>query len=64
MGRYDADYGSMLINKGKGVFEPSTINGLSLKGQVRKISPIQINHQPNFILALNSDSLRFIHMVK
>lgn len=64
MGRYDADYGTMLINKGKGVFEPSTINGLSLKGQVRKISPIQINHQSNFILALNSDSIRFIQMVK
>ena len=34
------------------------------KGQVRKISPIQINRQPGFILALNADSLRFIQMHK
>ena len=64
MGRYDADYGTLLINKGKGLFEPSTINGLSIKGQVRKISPIQINHLPNFILAMNADSLRFIQLRK
>ena len=64
MGRYDADYGTLLINKGKGLFEPSTINGLSIKGQVRKISPIQINHLPNFLLAMNADSLRFIQLRK
>lgn len=64
MGRYDADYGTLLINKGKGIFEPSTLNGLTIKGQVRKMSPIQINHQPNYILALNGDSLRFIQMHK
>jgi hypothetical protein len=64
MGRYDADYGTLLINKGKGIFEPSTLNGLAIKGQVRKMSPIQINRQPNYILALNADSLRFIQMHK
>ena len=64
MGRYDADYGTLLINKGKGIFEPSTLNGLTIKGQVRKMRPIQINHQPNFVLALNADSLRFIQMRK
>jgi hypothetical protein len=64
MGRYDADYGTMLINKGKGIFEPTTIKGLSLKGQVRKIKPIQINKNASYILALNSDSIKMIQFNK
>jgi hypothetical protein len=56
MGRYDADFGTLLINKGNGDFVCSTLNGLSVKGQVRHIQPITINRQPCFILARNSDS--------
>ncbi|GAB2818530.1 VCBS repeat-containing protein [Ferruginibacter profundus] len=64
MGRYDADFGTLLINKGNGKFETENINGLQVKGQVRHIAPITINHQPAFILAKNNDSLRVIRFTK
>ena len=60
MGRYDADYGTMLINKGGGKFTAETINGLSVKGQVRHIKPIMLGKQPAYILAKNSDSTMLI----
>jgi hypothetical protein len=56
MGRYDADFGTVLINKGKNIFSAETINGLSIKGQVRHILPIMINKKPAFFLAKNNDT--------
>ncbi|MEI8074022.1 MAG: VCBS repeat-containing protein [Bacteroidota bacterium] len=64
MGRYDADYGTVLINKGKGVLVAENINGLVLKGQVRKIKPITVNHQASFVLARNNDSTLLIQYAK
>ena len=64
MGRYDADYGTLLINKGNNVLSTSTINGLQLKGQVRHIKPITISQQPLFVLAKNNDSLQVIRFIK
>jgi hypothetical protein len=64
MGRYDADYGTLLINTGKQDFNAAPMNGLSIKGQVRKISPIQIKQQSAFVLGMNSDSLRIIQFKK
>ncbi len=60
MGRYDADYGTLLINNGKQDFKAAPMNGLSIKGQVRRIAPIQINQQRAYVLGMNSDSLRLI----
>jgi hypothetical protein len=60
MGRYDADFGTLLINKGNNQFEVSTINGLQLKGQVRKIKPIVINKQQALVLVNNNDSVMVI----
>ena len=60
MGRYDADYGTLLINTGKQNFDAAPLNGLSIKGQVRQIAPIQLNKQLAFVLGMNSDSLRLI----
>jgi hypothetical protein len=60
MGRYDADYGTILINTGKQDFNAAPLNGLSIKGQVRRMSPIQLNKQLAFVLGMNSDSLRLI----
>jgi len=60
MGRYDADYGTVLINKGKGVLVAENINGLVIKGQVRKIKPITVNKKPSFVLARNNDSTMLI----
>jgi len=63
MGRYDGDFGSVLINKGRGEFDVQNINGLQIKGQVRHISEISINKQKAYVLARNNDSLKVIRFV-
>ena len=60
MGRYDADFGTLLINKGQGVFECQSLNGLAIKGQVRHIRPVGIHGQKAFVLARNDDSAKVI----
>lgn len=60
MGRYDADFGTILINRGKGNFGCERINGMVMKGQVRRIRAIQINNKPAFIVAKNNDSATVI----
>jgi enediyne biosynthesis protein E4 len=60
MGRYDADFGTLLLNNGNGQFVSSTLNGLIVKGQVRHIAPVVINHKQAFILAKNNDSTMVI----
>ena len=60
MGRYDADYGTLLINTGKQDFKAAPLNGLTIKGQVRRIAPIKYNKQQAYVLGMNSDSLRMI----
>jgi len=62
MGRYDADFGTILINKGKDVFSCQTLNGFFLKGQVRHIKSISIKNKVALILACNSDSVRVIQL--
>ena len=56
MGRYDADYGTILLNKGNGNFAPQPINGLAIKGQVRHIRSVKLNGKEGFIFARNNDS--------
>jgi hypothetical protein len=60
MGRYDAGYGTLLLNKGKGIFSAEGLNGLVIKGQVRHIAPLMIQHKPAYFLALNNDTARII----
>lgn len=60
MGRNDADYGTILVNKGNGKFEVESINGLTIKGQVRHIKEINIGKKQAFILARNNDSTMII----
>lgn len=60
MGRNDADFGTILINKGHGKFEASSINGLQIKGQVRHVEKINIGKKEAFILARNNDSVMVI----
>jgi hypothetical protein len=57
MGRYDADFGTILVNKGKGLFASENINGLQIKGEVRKIENIVINNQKAYLIARNNDSV-------
>jgi hypothetical protein len=60
MGRYDADFGTILLNKGRDSFAVSPLNGLAVKGQVRHIKKISIAGKESFILAKNNDSARII----
>ena len=59
-GRYDADFGTILLNKGKGIFACETMNGVQLKGQVRRIRKISIGDKEAFVLARNNDSTMVI----
>jgi len=56
MGRYDADFGTILVNKGNGRFSCENINGSPIKGQVRHIRKINIKGRDAFVLARNNDS--------
>ena len=60
MGRYDADYGAVLLNQGHDSVTVSPLNGLVLKGQIRHIRPIRIGGVPSFILVRNNDSTSII----
>jgi hypothetical protein len=60
MGRYDAGFGSILVNKGKGQFACENLNGLTIKGEVRHVQQILINKKPAYILARNNDSVMVI----
>ncbi|HXS54514.1 MAG TPA: hypothetical protein VN726_00240, partial [Hanamia sp.] len=60
IGRNDADFGTVLVNKGNGKFEANSINGLQIKGQVRHIQRITIGKKEAFILARNNDSTMVI----
>ena len=56
MGRNDADFGTILVNKGKGIFACENVNGLIIKGQVRRIRQLKIAGQKAFLFAKNNDS--------
>lgn len=60
MGRNDADFGTILINRGHGRFECEPINGLNIESQVRHIKKINIGRQEAYILARNNDSVMVI----
>jgi len=60
MGRNDADFGTILLNKGNGEFTCETINGLQIKGEVRHIKKINIGQEEAYILARNNDSVMVI----
>lgn len=56
MGRYDADYGTILLNKGGFNFVATPLNGLTLKGQVRRLGEITIAGKKAWVAARNNDS--------
>jgi hypothetical protein len=60
MGRNDADFGMILINRGNGKFDCESINGLQIKGQVRHIKKIKIGKQEAYIIVRNNDSAMVI----
>jgi hypothetical protein len=56
MGRYDADFGTLLINHGRGSFSTESLNGIQIRGQVRHIKKLNAGGKETFILARNNDS--------
>jgi hypothetical protein len=64
MGRYDADFGTVLLNKGGGNFSAENINGLTIKGQSRRILPIQIKGKPSWLIARNNDRAMLIQFAQ
>ena len=60
MGRYDADFGTLLINSGNDSFTCERIDSGIIKGQVRHVKEITIGKEKALVLAKNNDSLRVI----
>ena len=57
MGRYDADYGTILLNKGNNNFDAEELNGVTIKGQVRSIKSIKLaGNKQAYVFARNNDS--------
>jgi hypothetical protein len=63
IGRQDADFGSMLINKGNGQFETKPLNNLSLQGQIRDIEKIKIGAKEMLLVARNNEAIKIIDFV-
>ncbi len=61
-GRLNADYGSVLINKGGGNFVCNSIQGMLLSGEVRHLLPITINNKLAFAAARNNDTLKVFNI--
>jgi len=71
MGRYDADYGSILVNHGHAQFSCEGLNGLAIPGQSRhvRLLPFKANKFINsftsrYIVARNDDSVRVVEFRK
>jgi hypothetical protein len=65
MGSYDADYGTILLNKGNDNFIAEKLNGITIKGQVRSIKSIKLaNNKQAFVYARNNDSTLVIDFKK
>ena len=61
MGRYDADFGTVLINSGTNSFTCERTDN-AIKGQVRHVKEINIGKGKALLLAKNNDSLRVIKL--
>jgi len=60
MGRYDADYGVLLLGQGNGTFvaQRSAQTGLRNQGAVRDLELLEINGQAHLIMAHNNGPLQ------
>ncbi len=63
-GRSDADYGTILVNRGKGNFICESMNGLIIKGEVRRIRTLKIGNELTYILAKNNDTAAVLNFLK
>lgn len=64
IGRLDADFGTLLINRGNGKFDYEQLNGTLLEGVSRKILPISIDKSEALIVARNNMPFKVIRFEK
>ncbi|MBA4745706.1 MAG: VCBS repeat-containing protein [Muricauda sp.] len=59
VGRYDASYGTVLLNNGKGNFEVAGTkeSGINMEGEIRDIKKLEVVGKELIIVARNNDSL-------
>lgn len=60
MGRYDASYGQILINKGEGRFDVQAIPGLTIIGEIRYIRPLRVAGRQGYLVVRNNASALLI----
>ena len=60
IGRYDADFGTILLNKGNLKFAGEPMNGVTLTGQSRRIRKITVENKESFVVVRNNDTTRLI----
>jgi enediyne biosynthesis protein E4 len=61
MGRYDANFGAILIGDGKGNFKSISAgeSGLSVNGETRRILPLNFENRMLYMFVRNNDSVVF-----
>jgi len=66
IGRYDANYGTVMLNKGNRRFEfmPPAASGLFITGEVRDAAMIENKNGKSIIIARNNDALQLYKKVK
>ncbi|MCF0064038.1 VCBS repeat-containing protein [Dyadobacter sp. LJ419] len=64
MGRYDSDFGTVLINRGNCNFTPESLKGLQVKGQVKHLKNIKLKSGNAIVAARNDDKLVVIRRKK
>jgi enediyne biosynthesis protein E4 len=64
LGRYDADFGKILINKGNCQFEVVPTEGVVVKGEVRKMLPLKIKNisKSSYILGINNENIKVLQI--
>ncbi len=60
LNRNDAEFGTILVNRGNGNFIAERINGVIIKNQVRHIKAVMVNKKKAFVIARNNDALMII----
>lgn len=64
MGMYDADYGTVLVNRGNGNFTAEALNGLVLKGESRHVAPVTVKGKQSYFVVRNNNSPVLFQFIK
>lgn len=60
MGHYDADLGTVMLNKGNGDFQIVATKGVTIKGEARRVGKINQDKDVLFVIAKNNDSVMVV----